>query len=299
MSRIEEFRRLRNKEEYAEAEKNEQILQEAAADFHKSINNKYYEKQAPLRYIKNKCEFTKAMLCECVCNLYESALVIDDVEKYSNSLRKAMTDQCMSIMECATNSKELAKLFENASPYVKGIITLAEAVFEEKPEEEKVKPFDSKIILAKEDMDFIKKFEAEEGKDVYASGLQDRVIDVYKAEEKLGEEQKEKVQAVVDELAKLKSTGADKDEKDIVTESIEYGTSLFNTTPKTLFSAIFVNKSKNAMNESASADLLENGEQILAETIATYTLLETIHALGIKTYSREEVNDLKMEFFIS
>ena len=148
-------------------------------------------------------------------------------------------------------------------------------------------------------MDFIKKFEAEEGKDVYASGLQDRVIDVYKAEEKLGEEQKEKVQAVVDELAKLKSTGADKDEKDIVTESIEYGTSLFNTTPKTLFSAIFINKSKNAMNESASADLLNNGEQILAETIATYTLLETIHALGIKSYSRDEVNDLKMEFFIS
>ena len=298
MSRIEELRRLRRKEEYAEEERNQQALQEAAVDFHNSINNKYYEKQAPLRRMKNKCEFTKAMICECVCNLYESALVIDDVEKYSNSLRKAMTDQCMSIMESATNSYELAKLLENASPYVKGILTLAETAFEQKDEEE-VKAFDNKIVLSKEDMGFIKKFEAEEGKDVYASGLQDRVIDVYKAEEKLGEEQKEKVQAVVDELAKLKSTGADKDEKDIVTESIEYGAGLFNTTPKTLFSAIFINKSKNAMNESASADLLENGEIILAETIATYTLLETIHALGIKSYSRDEVNDLKMEFFIS
>ena len=298
MSRIEELRRLRNKEEYAEVERNEQALQEAATEFHNAINNKYYEKQAPLRRMKSKCDFTKAMICECVCNLYESALVIDDVEKYSDSLRKAMTEQCMSIMECATNSNELTKLFENASPYIKGILTLAEAAFEQKPEEE-VKAFEDKIVLSKEDMDFIKKFEAEEGKDVYASGLQDRVIDVYKAEEKLGEEQKEKVQAVVDELAKLKSTGADKDENDIVTESIEYGTSLFNTTPKTLFSAIFINKSKNAMNESASADLLNNGEQILAETIATYTLLETIHALGIKSYSRDEVNDLKMEFFIS
>ena len=298
MGRIEEFRRLRNKEEYAEAERNEQALQEAATEFHNAINNRYYEKQAPLRRIKNKCEFTKAMLCECVCNLYESALVIDDVEKYSDSLRKAMTDQCMAIMESATSNNELSKLFENASPYVKGILALAEAAFGEKTEEE-VKAFDDKIVLSKEDMDFIKKFEAEEGKDVYATGLQDRVIDVYKAEEKLGEEQQEKVQAVVDELAKLKSTGAEKDEKDIVTESIEYGTSLFNTTPKTLFSAIFINKSKHAMTESASADLLENGDQILAETIATYTLLETIHALGIKSYSRDEVNDLKMEFFIS
>lgn len=298
MSRIEEFRRLRNKEEYAEVEKNEQALQEAATNFHKAINDRYYEKQAPLRRIKAQCDFTKTMLCECVCNLYESALVIDDVEKYSNSLRKAMTDQCMSIMECATNNSELTKLFENASPYIKGILNLAESAFDQKTEDE-IKAFENKIVLSKEDMDFIKKFEAEEGKDVYATGLQDRVIDVYKAEEKLGEEQKEKVQAVVDELAKLKSTGADKDEKDIVTESIEYGTSLFNTTPKTLFSAIFINKSKNLMNESASADLLENGEQILAETIATYTLLETIHALGIKSYSRDEVNNLKMEFFIS
>ena len=134
MSRIEELRRLRNKEEYAEVERNEQALQEAATEFHTAINNKYYEKQAPLRRMKSKCDFTKAMICECVCNLYESALVIDDVEKYSDSLRKAMTEQCMSIMECATNSNELTKLFENASPYVKGILTLAEAAFEQKPE---------------------------------------------------------------------------------------------------------------------------------------------------------------------
>ena len=123
---------------------------------------------------------------------------------------------------------------------------------------------------------------------------------IYKEEEKLGEEQRDRVQAVVDELSKLKSTGADKsDETDVVTESIESGSKLFNTTPKTLFSAIFINKSKASMNDSASADLTENGEQILAETIATYTLLETIHALGIKSYTEKEVNDLKMEFFIS
>ena len=44
-----------------------------------------------------------------------------------------MTDQCMSIMECATTSNDLTKLFENASPYVKGILTLAETAFEQKP----------------------------------------------------------------------------------------------------------------------------------------------------------------------
>ena len=42
---------------------------------------------------------------------YLSQQVIDNVEKYSNSLRKAMTEQCMSIMKCATNSNELTKLF--------------------------------------------------------------------------------------------------------------------------------------------------------------------------------------------
>lgn len=299
MDRLEELRRLRRKDEYAEEEQKKNTLNEAATAFHNGLSNKFYEKQAPLRRIKAECDFTKAVICEAVCNLYESALVIDDVEKYSNSLRKAMTDQCMSIMENANNTKDLAMMFENASPYIKGLITLAEAAFNEKDEED-IKAFEDKVVLSKEDMNFIDKFEAEEGKDVYATGLQDRVIDVYKEEEKLGEEQRDRVQAVVDELSKLKSTGADKsDETDVVTESIESGSKLFNTTPKTLFSAIFINKSKASMNESASADLAENGEQILAETIATYTLLETIHALGIKSYTEKEVNDLKMEFFIS
>ena len=165
--------------------------------------------------------------------------------------------------------------------------------------DEEVKEFSDKVLLDKDDLNLIKKFETDEGKDVYASGLQDRVIDVYKAEEKLGEEQKNKVQAVVDALIKTKeSTGSDGDSNPI-SESIEGGINLFNTTPKTIFNAIFVNKSKGVMNESSSANLEEDAEKILAETIATYTLLETIHSLGFKIYDYKEKRDLLMQFFIS
>ena len=299
MGPIEELRRLRNKDEYAQEEQNQKALQKASMAYAEGIAAKFYDKQAPLRRINNKCKFTKEIICECMCNLYENALVIDDVEKYSNSLRNAMREQAMSIMEDATNNAQLATLFENASQYVKGMLTLAEAAYDAKSDEE-IKAFEDKVVLSKEDMDFINKFQSEEGMDVYATDLQDRVIDVYKAEEKMGEEQKDRVQAVVDELAKMKSTGAEKDSDDTksMTESIEDSVKLFNTTPKTLFNSIFVNKSKSFMNETASADLADHGEQILAETIATYTLLETIHALGFKTFTDKEVQDMKIEFYI-
>lgn len=299
MDRVDELRHLLRKDEYAEAEKYEQSLQEASEEYHKAISKRFYDKQAPLRLIKTKCDFTKEVMCECMCNLYESALIIDDVEKYSDVLRDAMKKHCMSIMENANSNSELEKLFENASPYVKGMINLAESAWDNKSDEE-IKEYENKIILSKDDMDLINKFETSEGKDVYASDLQDRVIDVYKTEEKLGSEQKEKVQAVVDELSKLKSsTEEDKNDSNSVTESIEFGCNLFNNTPKTIFNAIFINKSKSYMNESASVNLEENSEKILAETIATYTLLETVHALGFKTYTDEEKANMRMEFFIS
>ena len=298
MDRVEKLRMLLRKDEYAELEQQENALNEAASVYHKQIAAKIHDKEAPLRRIRNKCAFTKEIICECMCNLYESALVIDDVDKYSNALRGVMKENCMSIMENAKNDSELETLFEDASPYVKDMLVLAEEAYNNKTDEE-VKEFDNKVLLNKDDLTLIKKFETEEGKDVYASGLQDRVIDVYKTEEKLGEEQKDKVQAVVDALIKTKaSTGADDNTKSI-SESIEGGINLFNTTPKSIFNSIFINKSKNAMNESASVNLEDNAEKILAETIATYTLLETIHALGFKKYNEKEKRDLRYQFFIS
>lgn len=293
MDRIKELHRLLNKEEYEQQEQNQKSLQESAAEFHRGINEKFYNKQAPLRRMKAKCNYTKEVICECMCNLYESALVIDDVDKYSNSLREAMKDEVMQIMESANKFEDLCVMFENASPYIKGILVLCEETFESKDDDE-IKTYDDKILLSKDDLNLINKFEKEEGKDVYADELQNRIIDVYKAEEQMGEDQKEKVQAVVDELAKIKS-----DKENRLTESIEHGINLFSTTPKTLFNAIFINKSKSFMNETASADLNNNAEKVLAETIATYTLLETIHALGVKTYSPEEIRKMKMDFFIS
>lgn len=310
MDRVEQLKQLLRKDEYAEEARQNEALQEAANQYHSAISAKIHDKQAPLRRLRNKCAFTKEIISECMCNLYESALLIDDVDKYSKSLRSAMREQVMSIMETATTNSDLVSLFENSSPYVKGMLVLAEEAYDNKTDEE-IKEFENKVILSKDDLSLINKFETEEGKDVYAQGLQDRIIDVYKAEEKMGQEQKGKVQAVVDELSKINNvsvgnntdTGAENDtqnsEQNTVTESIEHGVRLFNNTPKTIFNAIFVNKSKSFMNESASADLMDNGEKILAETIATYTLLETIHALGFKTYSEDEKRKLKMDFFVS
>ena len=294
MGKIDELRRLLRKDEYDAAEAEERSLNESISDFHKGMSQKFYDKNAPLRLIKIKCDFAKEIICECMCNLYESSLIIDDVDKYSNILRKSMKDQCMSIMESASSIHDLEKMFENSSPYIKNMINLAETAFENKSEED-VKEYENKIILSKDDVDLINKFESMEGKDVYATDLQNRVIDVYKAEEKLGAEQKEKVQNIVDELSKLNSSNKDNS----MTESVEFGCKLFNNTPNTIFNAIFINKSKAYMNESASANLEDNSEKILAETIATYTLLETIHSLGFKTYTPEEKKNIRMEFFIS
>ena len=53
------------------------------------------------------------------------------------------------------------------------------------------------------------------------------------------------------------------------------------------------------MNEDGTgADLSSNSEEILAETICTYTLLECINALGIKTFTDEERTNLKYSFFV-
>lgn len=276
------------------------VLTEDAKAYYAGIRNRYFEKNFPLIKMRNQVDFTKAVISECMQNLYESALVIDNVEYYSESLRESMNAEVMDVLSSAKSMKDIYRIAEDASPYVKDMVDLSKKMYDSKSDEE-VLDFNETKLLSRDDLDMINDFEKYEGKDVYASDLQDRVIDVYKAEEELGKEQKDKIEAVVNELARIKANKAEREENSdkpsVVTESIEHGLTVFNTTPKTLFSAIFMNRSKVSLLEGASMDLHESADTILAETIATYTLLETINALGLRNYSEKDVRDLRMQFF--
>lgn len=296
--------RILRKDEYENAENQEKILNESVNNLYSSIKNDMFNQSMPERRMEYNLALAKEVICECVSDLYISSLVIDEPEKYSESLRSGMREQCMSIMEDASNIIELEKMFENASPYVTRMFPLIEAISENKTDED-VKEFDRDKLLNTDDRKLIEEFEKEEGKDVYAEELQNRVIDVYKKEQELGEERKEKVQAMVDELIKLEEKkakekeGSEEDSDSPITESIEKGMGMFSNIPESIFNAIFVNKSKMIMNENGEgADLMSNSEKILAETICTYTLLECIHSLGLKTFTDEDKRNLRYEFFI-
>ena len=93
-----------------------------------------------------------------------------------------------------------------------------------------------------------------------------------------------------------------KKNNDVITESVlSNGIKLAEgNRPKTLFNAIFMNKSKQILNESGSGSNLDSyREDILVETLCTYTLLECIHALGIKTIDYDEREKIKMKFLVS
>lgn len=289
--------RILRKDEYEQAEESDRVLNESTTNLYNSIKSDRYKKSSPARRMNYEYELTKEVICECVSNLFIDSLVIDDPYRYSDSLRKSMREQCESIMEESHNLLELKKQFENASPYVKAMFPLAESIMDNKTDED-VDEFDHKVFLTNDDKKLINDFEKAEGKDVYAEELQNRIIDVYKKEQELGEERKEKIQNVVDELSKLEAKK--NDETNPITESIERGLGMFNNVPETIFHSIFVNKSRMIMNESGTgADLSENAEEILSETICTYTLLECISALGLKTFSDDDKRQLRYEFFVN
>ena len=289
--------RLLRKDEYEKADAEEQALNESVNQLYNGFKNDMFAKNAPKRKFKYELELAKEVICECMANLYMSSLVIDEPEKYSESLRNSMRSQCMSIMESAETVDDLHAMFEHSSPYVKGMLNLAESIVDTKTDEDS-NEFDGKIVLLPEDRKLIDEFEKAEGKDVYAQELQDRIIDVYKKEQELGEERKEKIQNIVNELSKIESKKDN--ETNPIGESIELGMGMFSNVPKTIFNSIFINKSKQIMNESGGdgSDLSDNAESILAETICTYTLLECIHSLGFKTYTNEEKEQMRYEFFI-
>ena len=293
---VDKLMSILRKKEYEESQKEDQILQESATNLYNGIKADAFRRSLPQRRSAYELAYAKDIICECVGDLFVSSLVIDNPEKYSDCLKSEMRNQCMELMESAGNIRELYNMFSESSQYVKDIFPLIESILDTKTDEE-IDKFDGKVFLNPDDKKMIDEFEKDSGKDTYAEGIQNRVIDVYKKEQECGEERKQKVQAIVDELAKI----AEKKNEDgePVAECVEKGMNSFGAIPTSLFNSIFVNKSKMVLNENASANIMDNAEEILAETICTYTLLECINSLGLKKFSDEDVRKLKFEFFVS
>lgn len=309
MTDVEKLRRILRKDEYEAAEKAEQTLNESVQQLYHDIAADRSRANIPIKRFGYAAALAKEVLIEAVSDLYIHSLIIDEPEKYSNSLRAGMRQELSTIMESANTMRDLKAMFENASPYIKDCLVLAEAIAVNKPDEE-VEAFKKDVILTPDDKKLIDDFESESGMDTYADELQNRVVEVYKKEQELGEDRKNKVQNIISQLAEIEekkkakeneaNKGNDAEEKDPLTESVERGINMFGTMPTTIFNSIFMNKSKMVMNESTEGtDLASNAEEILAETICTYTLLECIHALGIKTYTDEDKRALRTEFFLA
>lgn len=243
----------------------------------------------PLKKMRRDLRLAKNVLCECMCDLYIKSLIIDDPELYSNTLRSACRSECMSIMESATNISELRDMFsENVSPYITNALIIAEAAADNHTDEE-AKEFADEVLLNKEDLDMIQDFENCEGVDEYAKDIQDRVVTVCQAENELAQKHEEEVKNIVDMIQSSNP-------EETMTESVQKAINLFPKAPPTMFNAIYLKKSKILINESAAGSSLEDrSEEILTETICLYTLLETIHATGFKTYGYDDKRSFKTQ----
>ena len=285
------------KDEYTQAEQNDKILQEATTNLYNGIKEDNFRKTLPQRRFAFELAYAKEIISECVGDLFVSSLVIDEPEKYSDALKGEMRTQCMNLMESAHTARDLQDMFKGANQYVQDIFPLIETIVDSKSDDE-IDKFDENVLLNADDKKLISDFEQDSGKDTYAQAIQDRVLDVYKKEQECGEERKAKIQALVDELAaisdKKKEAGED---TSTISECVERGMNQFGAVPTSLFNAIFVNKSKMILNENATANLSENAEEVIAETICTYTLLECISALGLKKFSDDDLRKLKFEFY--
>lgn len=288
---------LLRKDEYEQEAKENKILEECQTELYDGFQKDAFRRNLTKRRFDFELAYAKEIISECVGDLYISSLVIDNPEKYSDVLKNEMRNQCMEIMESATTVRDLQDMFENANMYVKDMFPLIETIVNSKSDEE-IDKFDGKVFINPDDRKLIDQFETDSGKDIYGDAIQNRVIDVYKKEQECGEERKEKVQSIVDELTaiadKKKANG---ETSDTIAECVEHGMNKFGAVPTSLFNAIFVNKSKMVMNENADGNLNNNAEEILAETICTYTLLECISAIGLKKYSDEELRQIKYELY--
>lgn len=288
---VSEYLKLVRADEYAQEEARVNAINEATEESRRVFNESMAAKELPVKVMKYQLDVTKAVIVEAVSRLYMDSLVIENANELAPQLMPVARREVVSALsECDSFEKLHARL-EHASPYIKALLPLAEAIAEEKPTEE-AKAYDKKVILSKDDMKLIDQFERENSKDVYAGALQDRIIDIYKDEEAKSKEQKEKIDAVVDSLSAV--------EGETMAEAVAGGVNVFNNGPKSLFNAIYINKSRAVMTESGNANVSSDDmEDILCETLCTYTLLECIHSLGIKTYTKEETTRLMYEFAVN
>jgi hypothetical protein len=294
MGSMEELNKILHKSQFDEYDAAKDLEEKRKKEYFDAIQKRKIDEQFPLKKIAFELALAKKIICHCMSNLYISSLIIDNPEKYSDSLKNAMSTQCMECMKDVKTMKELNDKLKNASPYLKSMIPLAESIMDTKTDED-IKATDDidNIILSKDDIKLIEDFENIEGKNSYAEGIQDRVVDVYKAEQKMGEDRNEKVQNIVDDLIAINEK-----KEGTLTEAIEQGLGAFNEPPKTIFNAIFINKGKHVLNEAGSGTTIEEQtKNIIAETICTYTLLECIHSLGLKTFSYDDKINLRNEFY--
>ena len=231
-------------------------------------------------------------MCESFTDLYLNSIPIDDYEQYRKPLTEAASTMLMDEMADITSFKQFRDKFKNTSPYIKSLSVLAEAMGEAKAEKiEKPEELPKEVILDADEKRVIEEFDKAQGKDLYANELQNRVVDVYTAEKELADANNEKVKDIVDQLSQS-------DNPTINENAIQYGLKLTNDKPSTLFASIFTNKCKAILNEAgAGIDIEQYRDDILVETLCTYTLLECIHSLGIKTIDFKEREKLKNKFY--
>ena len=226
--------------------------------------------------------------------MYIDSIPIDEPDRYHDSLRESAVNAMRDVIKDAHNMNELTALFENASPYMKNMCVIAEAIGDSKAanaSKDNIE-FPQKVMLDSDDMKTIKAFEKVQGKSVYADALQNRVVNVYKAEADNAQKAQEKTQAIIDKLAEINN---DKLEERSINNTIN----AVSNESSSLFHSIFMNKSKMILNEAgAGADLEQFSTDILEETLCTYTLLECLHSHGIKTFDNNEREHLKTQFLI-
>lgn len=291
MGMREDFLAKVRRKEYDEALDKINTLHESMQDVYDHAAYKAAEGSLAPNKIRYSINVAKKVMCECFTDLYLASIPIDDTYQYEKSLREAATEMIMNEMADIKTMKQFRDKFKNTSPYIRSASVLAESMGEVKAKEiETVEELPKDVILDADDKKIIEKFDKAQGKQLYADELQDRVVDVYKAEKDLADKNNEKIKDIVTDLS-------NNDNPTINENALNMSLRVTSNDPNTLFSSIFMNKSRAILNESgAGADIASYADDILVETLCTYTLLECIHSTGIKTFDLKERDRLKSKF---
>lgn len=281
------------KDEYDKEKAYQDSLTENQNRFANFVYNRVKDSTYSIRKMNYALDVAKKVMCETFCELYMNSIPIDNYMEYREPLYESASSMFMDELTEVKSMKQLKAKFEHTSPYMKNMVTIAETIGEQKADDiaKKDEEFPKDVVLDSDDIKTIANFEKIQGKDIYANSLKDRIVSVYEAEAKLAQDQQEKTQKIVEELSKKNN--------DTITESVlSNGVRLVGgNKPKTLFNAIFMNKSRQILNEAGTgSDLEQYQEDVLVETLCTYSLLECIHALGIRTIDSNEREKMKMKF---